>query len=91
MHPGEEKALGRPKSGLSVSKGGCKKEGDRLFSRVCYKRTRGNGFTLKQGRFRLDIGKTSFTLRVVKSWHRLPREALEAPSLETAKVRLKGL
>ena len=25
-------------------RGGCKKEGDRLFSRVCYDRMRGNGF-----------------------------------------------
>jgi len=27
----------------------------------------------------------------VRCWHRLPREELGAPSLETAKVRLKGL
>ena len=35
VQPGEEKAAGRPGSSLSVLKGGCKKEGDRLFSRDC--------------------------------------------------------
>ena len=33
----------------------CKKEGDKLFHRVCCNRTRGDGFTVKEGRFRLDI------------------------------------
>jgi len=27
---------------------------------------------------------------VVKHWHRLPREVVDAPSLETFKVRLNG-
>ena len=36
-------------------KEGCKKEGDRLFSRTCCDRMGGNGFKLKEGRFRLDI------------------------------------
>jgi len=43
-----------------------------------------------KGRFRLNIRKKFFTIRVVKHWHRLPREAAEAPSLETFKARLDG-
>jgi len=71
-------------------KGAYRKDGEALFTRVCSDRTRGNGFKLKEGRFRLDIRKKFFPLRVVKHWPRLPREAVAAPSLAVFKAGLAG-
>ena len=69
-------------------KGAYKQEGEQLFTRVDSARTIGNGFKLRQGRFRLDIWKNFFTQRVVTHWNRLPKEAVDAPSLEAFKARL---
>ena len=51
---------------------------------------RGNAFELKEGRFRLDIKKKIFTVRVVRLSYRLPKVVVDASSLETFKVRLDG-
>ena len=51
--------------------GACKQEESQLFERVANSRTKGNGFKLKEVRFRLDVRGKFFTMRVVRCWKRL--------------------
>ena len=86
-----EKALGSPYSSLQYLKGAYKKAGEGFFRRACSDSTRGDGFKLEEGRFRLDIRRKFFTVGVMRHWNRLPRETVDAPSLEVFKARLHGL
>ena len=54
---------------------------------ACY-RTRDNGHKLKQRKFQQNPRKNFFLLRVTELWPRLPREAVESPSLEIFQPRL---
>ncbi|PKU30564.1 hypothetical protein llap_19133 [Limosa lapponica baueri] len=50
-------------------KGTYKKSGEGLFTKECSDRMRGNDFKLEEGKFRFDIRKKIFTLRVLGQWN----------------------
>ncbi|PKU43858.1 hypothetical protein llap_5830 [Limosa lapponica baueri] len=81
---------GDPVATFQYLEGAYRRDGEELFVRDCSNKMRGNGFKLKEGRFRLDIRKKFFTVRVVRQWNRLPSEVVDAPSLEVFKARLDG-
>ena len=91
LSPEKRRLQGELRPAIQYLKGGYKKERGRLFRKVCSDRSSGGGFNLKEGIFRLDIRKIFFffTIKkvVVRHWIRLPREVVDAPSLETFKVR----
>ncbi|KAJ7406813.1 hypothetical protein WISP_131246 [Willisornis vidua] len=67
-----------------------KRAGVGLFTSGCSDGTRENVFGLKDSRFSLDIRKKLFIVRMVRHWNRLPREAVDGPSLEVLKARVDG-
>ena len=68
-----------------------KQEESRLFIQSDSNRMRGNRFKIREGRFRIDDRKKFFSQRVVRHWHKLPREAVDVSSLELFRIRLDGV
>jgi len=54
-------------------------------------RTKRNGFKLKEGRFKLDDWKNFLTQRMMGWWKKLPREVVDASSLEEFKDSLDNI
>jgi len=75
---------------LEDLKGAYRKGRENNCSKACCDRIRSNGFKLRESKFRLDVRKKVFTVRVVKHWNGFPREIVETLSLETFKARLDG-
>jgi len=69
-------------------KGGCQKDGARLFSVVPSDRTRGNRHKWKHKKFHLNMRKNFLTLRVTEHSNRLPRGVTDSPSLEVLEMCL---
>ena len=84
----ERRLLGDLIVAFKYLKGAYKQEGEQLFTRANSDMTRGNGFKLRKGKFRLDIRRKFFTQTVVTHWNRLPKEVVDASSLEAFKTRL---
>ena len=63
---------------------------ERLFIRACSDRTRGNGFKVQEGRFRLDIRKKFFYDNSGETQGEVFHRSCSCPITEVFKVTLDG-
>ncbi|CAM4707266.1 unnamed protein product [Lepidochelys kempii] len=63
-------------------------EGEELFKLSTNVDTKPNGYKLVIGKFRLEIRRRFLTIRGVKFWNSLPREAVGAKDLSGFKIKL---
>jgi len=88
----KKEAPGRSVLDLPVLEGAYKQERVQIltWSKI-NNRTEGKGFKLKEGTFTSDVKRKFFIWRAVMHWNRLPREVVDAPSLQALKARLDGV
>jgi len=84
----KRRVRGDLRSAYKYLKGGHEEGGARLFSVVPSDRIKGNRHKLKQRKFRVNMRKNCFPLRVTEPWDRLPREVVESSSLKIFKTFL---
>lgn len=65
-------------------KGGCQEDGATLFPVQPGNRTGSNRHKAKHRKFHLNTGKNFSTVWVTEHWNRLPKEAVESPSMDTS-------
>lgn len=83
-----EKVSWRPHGNLPVSEGSLREGREGLFIRSWSDKTRSNRDKLNEGKFRSDIRKKFFTLKMVRLWNRLPSKVVDVPSQLVFKARL---
>ena len=71
-------------------KTGSQVDGARHFPVLCSNKTNGNRHKLEHKMIHMDKRKSFFILRVPEHWSRLPREAVESPSLKIFKTCLNA-
>lgn len=66
---------------FSTLKGACKKGGNKIFSKAFYNKTRGDGFKLKQGQFKLVEKEENFYSDGAKTLEQVVRRGGRCPLL----------
>ena len=61
--------------------------GKKLWLQICKVNNQGNPLFIHR-KFRLNMRKNFFPLRVTEHWNRLPRKAVDSPSVKIFKTRL---
>jgi len=73
-----------------LKEGGRQMDEARIFLVVYGNRTRSNSLKLEHRKFRTNMWKKFFMVKMMEHWNRLPKEVVESPSMETFKTHLNA-
>lgn len=82
--------MGDPIAAFQYLRRGCQKDGARHITEECGRRT-GDDIHKQTGDVLTSIKGKKLNVRIIKHWNRLPREAMESPSLENWKKDISNL